>query len=117
MLSSELASAKDGLENTQEELRNVTADKRSAQQQQTYWEGEAKRIAGERDGLAKVKQTDLYGANKCKITCCLVSCSILSSLILVVLHQNCAPLSTLKIKKYRNDNIIPLTFHLIIPVH
>ncbi|KAJ8029885.1 hypothetical protein HOLleu_29401 [Holothuria leucospilota] len=53
VLSAELAGAKNGLEKTQEELRNVTADKRSAQQQQTYWEGEAKRIAGERDALAK----------------------------------------------------------------
>ncbi|PIK60249.1 putative trichohyalin [Apostichopus japonicus] len=53
VLSQNLHQLKMDLENTQEELRNVTADKRSAQQQQTYWEGEAKRIAGERDGLSK----------------------------------------------------------------
>ncbi|XP_071479005.1 uncharacterized protein [Diadema antillarum] len=53
VLSTELSLLKTNQERLQEELKNTGADKRSIAQQQAYWEGEARRIAGERDTLTK----------------------------------------------------------------
>ena len=54
MLSTELSHLKNHQEKLQEEFKQLGADKRAVTQQQAYWEGEARRIAGERDTLTKV---------------------------------------------------------------
>ncbi|XP_033634679.1 myosin-11-like isoform X2 [Asterias rubens] len=51
VLSLELASARTNLEKIQEDVKQLSADKRMIQQQQTYWENEAKRVSSERDAL------------------------------------------------------------------
>ena len=54
VLSLELASARTNLEKIQEDVKQLSADKRMIQQQQTYWENEAKRVSSERDALDQV---------------------------------------------------------------
>ncbi|XP_022109970.1 myosin-11-like isoform X2 [Acanthaster planci] len=53
VLSLELAAARTSLEKVQEDIKQLSADKRAVQQQQTYWENEAKRLASEKDALDK----------------------------------------------------------------
>eukprot|EP00057_Strongylocentrotus_purpuratus_P023608 XP_011678082.1 PREDICTED: trichohyalin [Strongylocentrotus purpuratus] len=56
VLSTELSLVKNSQERLQEEFKQQNADKRAVTQQQAYWEGEARRIAGERDILTKAME-------------------------------------------------------------
>ncbi|XP_041464987.1 myosin-11-like isoform X3 [Lytechinus variegatus] len=56
VLSTELSLVKNNQERLQEEFKQLNADKRAVTQQQSYWEGEARRIAGERDILTKAME-------------------------------------------------------------
>ncbi|XP_038076508.1 myosin-9-like isoform X2 [Patiria miniata] len=53
VLSLELAAARTNLEKSHEDIKQLSADKRAVQQQQTYWENEAKRLSTEKDALDK----------------------------------------------------------------
>ena len=69
-------------------MREVTSDKRTAQQQHTYWEDEAKRLSSEKEALNKVLTL------KCAIcvVCCLWICMLYC--LLFLLKHSCVTCKT-----------------------